>query len=77
MREPLAIRAAIVAAVANLLPLAISLGWLHLTTEQLAYVLGSVNTLSAAVIVVWSRGKVTPVDDPRDVNGAPLTPGVQ
>lgn len=62
-REPLVIRAAVVAAVDALVHLAIAFG-LILTGPQLAAVTLAVNTVSIAVVVVWTRGKVTPVDDP-------------
>lgn len=62
-REPLVIRAAIVAAIDALIHLAIAFG-LVLTGPQLAAMMLAVNTVSIAVVVVWTRGKVTPVDDP-------------
>ena len=62
-REPLVVRAAIVAAIDALIHLAIAFG-LILTGPQLAAVTLAVNTVSIAVVVVWTRGKVTPVDDP-------------
>ena len=62
-REPLAIRAAVVASIDALIHLAIAFG-LVLTGPQLAAVALALNTVSIAVVVVWTRGKVTPVDDP-------------
>lgn len=62
-REPLVIRAAVVAAIDALIHLAIAFG-LVLTGPQMAAVALAVNAVSIAVVVVWTRGKVTPVDDP-------------
>lgn len=62
-REPLAIRAAVVAAVIVLIDVAVSFGW-NLTMEQYASLTTAVGLIGTAVIVVWSRGKVTPVADP-------------
>jgi len=70
-REPLAIRAAVVAAVAALINVAVAFGW-NASVEQLAAVNGAVGVVSALVVVLWSRGKITPVDDPRDANGERL-----
>lgn len=72
-REPLALRAAIVAAISSGLSLlvAFGIGW---TPEQAAAIMACVNAVSIAVVVVWSRGSITPVADPRDAQGAPLVP---
>lgn len=63
-REPLAIRGAVVAAAVACIQVAIVFGW-NLTTDQFVTLAVAVNLLGTAVVVVWSRGKVTPVDDPR------------
>ena len=63
-REPLAIRASIVAVAAVLIQLAVAFG-VTLTVDQVAAISAAVNVISAAVIVIWTRGAVTPVDDPR------------
>lgn len=76
-REPLAIRGAIVAAVTAILHLAVMSGALPIAPDvegQAALVLDLIGT---AVLVVWTRGAVTPVDDPRDTQGRPLTPDVE
>lgn len=72
-REPLAIRAAVVAAVSSIVSLlvAFGVGW---TPDQTAAIMAAVNALSIAIVVVWSRGTVTPVADPRDADGTPLKP---
>ena len=71
-REPLAIRAAIVAAVAALIDVAVAFG-LDLSVDQVAALNAAVGLFATAVVVVWSRGAVTPVADPKDANGLPLT----
>lgn len=63
-REPLAIRAAIVAAVTALLHVLVVLGALPIDVDAEAAVAGAVDLLGTAVLVVWTRGKVTPVDAP-------------
>lgn len=72
-REPLAIRAAVVAAISSIVGLAVAfgVGW---SAEQTAAIMACVNAVSIAVVVVWSRGAVTPVSDPRDADGVPLVP---
>lgn len=62
-REPLVIRGAVVAAVVAVLQVAIAFG-LPVSTEQFAASSVAINTAATAVVVIWSRGKVTPVDDP-------------
>lgn len=62
-REPLALRAAIVAMVDALVHLVVVFG-VDLTGEQTAAVSGFVNLASLVVVAVWARRKVTPVDDP-------------
>lgn len=63
-REPLAIRGAVVAAIVACIQVAVVFGW-NLDTEQFAALAVAVNLIGTAAVVVWSRGKVTPVDDPR------------
>ena len=72
-REPLAIRAAIVAAVAAIINVAVAFG-LDLTVDQVGALNAAVGLIGTAVVVVWSRGVITPVDDPRNADGQPLTP---
>lgn len=74
MREPLAIRSAVVAAVNAVVALLISLGVIDVTSEQAGAIYLAVSSISAAVLVVWTRGKVTPVDDPISAEGLPLAP---
>jgi hypothetical protein len=64
-REPLIIRAAIVAAVTALIHVAVVLGVLPIAPDQEVAVAGAVDLLGTAVLVIWTRGAVTPVEDPR------------
>lgn len=64
-REPLVIRAAIVAAAHALLNVFIVLGILPLNAEAKDAVDMAVDMIATAVLVLWTRGKVTPVDDPK------------
>lgn len=75
-REPLAIRAAIVAAVTALVHLTVIAGWWAISPEVEAQVALAIDLLGTAVLVVWTRGHVTPTADPRDEQGRPLTPDV-
>lgn len=59
-REPLVIRGAIVAAITALIHLAVVVGWLPIDHDAETAVAGAVDLLGTAVLVVWSRGKVTP-----------------
>jgi hypothetical protein len=70
-REPLAIRAAAIWAAQSLILAAVAFGW-NLSAEQIATSFTAVSALSALAVVVWTRGKVTPVDDPRGPDGQPL-----
>ena len=70
-REPLAIRGALVALVAAILNLIVAFG-VSLSAEQVGAINAVVGLAATAVVVVWSRGAVTPVDDPQDSNGQPL-----
>ena len=74
IREPLAVRAAIVAAVAGALNVLVLFG-ANLTAEQVTGLNTLVGLIGTVVVVVWTRGAVTPVDDPRDDNGQQLVPG--
>lgn len=63
-REPLIVRGAIVAAVTALIHVAVVLGWLPIDVDAEAAVAGAVDLIGTAVLVVWTRGKVTPVEAP-------------
>jgi len=62
-REPLVVRGAVVAVVTVLIEVAVAFG-LNLTGEQYAALSSAVGLIATAVVVVWSRGKVTPVANP-------------
>lgn len=70
-REPLIVRAALVAAVTGVLHVLVVLGALPIDPEQEAAIAGAVDLLGTAVLVVWTRGAVTPVADPRLPDDAP------
>ena len=73
-REPLVIRGALVALVVAGVDLVVALGMVDWTPGQVGIVDVFVGALGTAVLVVWTRGKVTPVADPQDDNGRSLTP---
>lgn len=74
IREPLAVRAAVVAFAQAVLAAIVLMGWWKLTAEQAAAWMGVIALGGTAVVALWSRGAVTPVDDARDGNGQPLYP---
>ncbi|WP_050053375.1 hypothetical protein [Pseudarthrobacter siccitolerans] len=63
-REPLVIRGAIVAAVTAILHVLVILGVFPITPEAESAIGLAVDLVGTAVLVVWTRGKVTPVDAP-------------
>ena len=71
-REPLAVRAAAVAFAQAVLTTVVLMGWWTLTPEQVAGWMGVIALGGTFTVVALSRGKVTPVDDPKDADGAPL-----
>lgn len=73
-REPLAISGAVVTALQGVLTAVILMGWWDLTAEQAAAWMGAIDLAGTAAVVIYTRGKVTPVADPRDNNGASLVP---
>jgi hypothetical protein len=64
-REPLVIRGAIVAAITALLHVLIVLGALPIDEQAEHAVAGAIDLLGTAALVVWTRGKVTPVAEPQ------------
>ena len=73
-REPLVIRGAIVSAAAALLHVLVITGALGITPDAERAIAVAVDMIGTAILVIWTRGSVTPVDDPRDDNGDPLVP---
>lgn len=71
-REPLAVRAAVVAAVTALLHLVTIAGWLPISPDVEGQAALVIDLAGTAVLVVWTRGHVTPTADPRDTAGRPL-----
>lgn len=62
-REPLAIRAAVIAVIDALIHLFVVFG-VDWTGDQVTAISALVNVVSIAAVVILSRGKVTPVGDP-------------
>lgn len=73
-REPLLIRAAIVGFLQMLLTAVVLQGLLDMTGPQTAAWSAVISAGGTAVLAIWTRGKVTPVDDPKDADGTPLAP---
>lgn len=73
-REPLIISGALVTLAQAILTAVVLMGWWDLTAEQAGAWMGVIALAGTAAVVVWSRGKVTPLSDPRDNTGRPLTP---
>lgn len=76
-REPLVIRGAIVAAITALIHVLIVCGVIVVAPDAETAIAGAVDLIGTAVLVVWTRGKVTPVDAPNiPVPSAPAVPVV-
>lgn len=63
-REPLVIRGAITAAITAILHVFVILGVFPIAPEAESAIGLAVDLVGTAVLVVWTRGKVTPVDAP-------------
>ena len=72
-REPLLTKASWVALVTAVIAVAVAFG-LPLTDEQQKALIALAGVLAPVAAAVWARGQVTPVADPRDDDGQPLTP---
>lgn len=72
-REPLAIVGAAVVLVQAILTTVVLMGWWTLTAEQTAAWMGVVALAGTFAVVIFTRGKVTPVADPRlpELEGGP------
>lgn len=64
-REPLIIRGAITAAVVAILHVLVVTGVFVIPEESEAAIAGAIDLVGIAVLVIWTRGKVTPVADPK------------
>jgi hypothetical protein len=73
-REPLAIRTAIVAAIAAALHIAVLLGVLPIDEDIEKALVAFVDAVAALVIILTVRPKVTPVVDPQSNSGVQLVP---
>jgi hypothetical protein len=63
-REPLLIRGAIVAAVTAILHVLVILGALPIDADGEHAIALAIDLIGTAVLVVWTRGKVTPTSAP-------------
>ena len=64
-REPLVIRGAVTAAVTAILHVMVVLGVFALDQTAETALAAAIDLIGIAVLVVWTRGKVTPVADPQ------------
>ena len=64
-REPLVISGSAVALAQGLLTAVVLMGWWNLTAEQAAAWMGVIALGGTFLVVVLTRGKVTPINDPR------------
>lgn len=72
-REPVIIANSIAALVSALIVAAVALGYLDWDETQQAAVMAVVVAAVNVVAGLWARGQVTPLTQPRDADGAPLT----
>lgn len=73
-REPLAVRAAVVALVTAIVHAAVVFGLVHWSAEQETTLGGLIDLAGLVVALIWARSAVTPVDAPRDAEGRRLVP---
>ncbi len=73
-REPLVISGSLVALAQAIVTTVVLMGWWKLTAEQAAGWMGVIALAGTAAVVIFTRGRVTPVADPRDNNGMSLVP---
>lgn len=71
--EPVLSAAAIAGAVGAVLAALVSLGVIDLTAEQQAAILAAIVAVTPIVAALWARAQVTPLANPRDVDGEPLS----
>ena len=71
-REPLAVRAAVVAVITAIVHLTVIAGWWQISADVEGQVALVIDLAGTAALVLWTRGKVTPVDEPRAADGTPL-----
>ena len=64
-REPLVISGSAVALAQGLLTTVVLMGWWNLTTKQTAAWMSVIALGGTFLVVVLTRGKVTPVNDPQ------------
>ena len=64
-REPLAVSGAAVALAQAVLTAVVLMGWVVMTAEQTAAWMGVIALGGTFLVVVLTRGKVTPINDPR------------
>ena len=72
-REPLAIIGGVVVLVQALITTSVLMGWWKLTEDQVAAWMGVVASAGTLAVIIFTRGKVTPVADPRlpELEGGP------
>lgn len=75
--KPILTVAAIVAVINTFILMAVSLGWLDLDGDQIGYINAFVVALMSVVFPLagawYANRKVTPLANPKDVDGEPLT----
>lgn len=72
-RNPLALKGLVVAVVTAVVNIVVWFG-VDLDTDTQAAITGAAGSVAALVVAWMARGDVTPVADPRDNEGNPLTP---
>lgn len=72
-REPVAIANAVAALITAIAPLGQLFGWWELSADQLAGIIVAVGAIGTFAATLFSRNSVTPISDPRDNEGNPLT----
>lgn len=71
--EPVVTAASVAALISSGVAFARLMGWIVLDDEQFNALMVFVNLLLPIVAAMWARAQVTPLRQPRDVDGQPLT----
>lgn len=71
--EPVVLINSIIAVITAIIAALVTGGVLHVTPDQQQQIVGIVVAIGALVATFWSRSQVTPVANPKDDKGNPLT----
>jgi uncharacterized membrane protein len=74
--EPVAVINVVVALIEAIIALAVGLGRVNLTKEQVGLLMAVVVAAANVLKTLWARGQVTPVTSPKNNQGQQLVPAL-